>query len=200
MFVVFANDGNNLTFPIAFGMAVENNVFLMSLKECIGEGREIAFISNMYDGISSCVDNVFSDSYRGYTCNSVQNYLRTRVGSGRSLETLFLITLKSYTLSSFAQNFSRLSIDAREVLTNIGHPKWARAYFPNIRSNVLNMEVPQYFSVVSRDLGKIVRTTSSADISLNYRFKISSSKSSTSNVVSMRYGKTLERNVLSPYP
>nr|KAJ0221401.1 hypothetical protein LSAT_V11C200064910 [Lactuca sativa] len=154
MFVVVAKDGNNLTFSIAFGMAVENNMvsctwFLMRLKESLGQGREVAFISNMDDVVSSCVNNVFTDSYHGYTCQSVHKYLCIRVGSGRSLETLFWITSKSYTMSIFEQIFSRLSHDAREMLTNIGHPKWARAYFPIIRWNVLNMEIRQYFSVLS---------------------------------------------------
>nr|KAJ0216651.1 hypothetical protein LSAT_V11C300119800 [Lactuca sativa] len=154
MYVTVAKDGNNLTFPIAFGMAVENNMvsctwFLMRLKECLGQGKEVAFISNMDDIVSSCIDNVFTDSYHGYTCKSVHRYLRTRVGSGRSLKTLYWRTLKSYTMFIFEQNFSRLSRDAREVLTNIDHLKWARAYFLIIRWNVLHMEVPQYFSVLS---------------------------------------------------
>nr|KAJ0192438.1 hypothetical protein LSAT_V11C800395340 [Lactuca sativa] len=156
MFVVVAvaKYGNNLTIPIAFGMAVENNVVsstwsITRLKECLREGKEVVFISNMYDVVDSCIDNFFTDSYHGYTCTIVHKYLHTRVGSEKSIETLFWITLKSYTMSTFEQKFSRLCIDAREVLTNIGHPKWARAYFPDIRSNVLNMEVPQYFLVVS---------------------------------------------------
>nr|KAJ0212805.1 hypothetical protein LSAT_V11C400182880 [Lactuca sativa] len=124
MFVAVAKDGNNLTIHIAFGMAVEYNVvsytcFLMRLKECLEEGKEVAFISNMYDVVGSCVDNVFTDSYHGYTCTSVHKYLHTRVGSEKSMETLFWITLKSYTMSNFEQKFSRLRIDAREVLTNI---------------------------------------------------------------------------------
>nr|KAJ0212858.1 hypothetical protein LSAT_V11C400192710 [Lactuca sativa] len=72
MFVVVTKDGNNLNFPIAFGTAVENNLvsctwFLMRLKESLGQGREATFISNMDDVISSCVDNVFTNSYHGYT-------------------------------------------------------------------------------------------------------------------------------------
>nr|KAJ0222710.1 hypothetical protein LSAT_V11C200056380 [Lactuca sativa] len=149
MYVAVAKNGNNLTFPIAFGMVVENNMFLMWLKECLGQGKEVAFISNMDDIVSSHIDNVFTDSYHGYTYKSVHKYLRTRVGSGRSVETLYWRTLKSYTMSIFKQNFSRLSRDAREVLTNIGHPKWARSYFLIIRWNVLDMEVPQYFSELS---------------------------------------------------
>nr|KAJ0195919.1 hypothetical protein LSAT_V11C700368440 [Lactuca sativa] len=126
MFVAVAKDVNNLTFPIAFGMAFENNLvscnwFLMRLKEILRQGREVAFISNMEDVVSYCIDDVFTKSYHVYT---------------------------SYTMSIFEKKFPRLSRDAHEVLTNIGHLKWARAYFPIIRWNVLDMEVPQFFSVL----------------------------------------------------
>nr|KAJ0199358.1 hypothetical protein LSAT_V11C600317800 [Lactuca sativa] len=93
MFVIVAKDGNNLTFPIAFGMAVENNLFLMRLKESLGQGREVAFISNMDDVALKIIGNF--------------------------------------------------------VLDNIKILHYATAYFPIIRWNVLNMEVPQYFSVLS---------------------------------------------------
>nr|KAJ0220370.1 hypothetical protein LSAT_V11C200061490 [Lactuca sativa] len=172
MFVVVAKDGNNLSFPVAFGMVVENNLvsctwFLMRLKEIIGHGREVSFISNMDDVVSSCIDDVFTDSYHGYTCNSVHKYLCTRVGHGRSLETLLWITLKAYTRSIFEQSFARLSRDAREVLTDIGHPKWARAYFPIIRWNVLGMEVPQFFSVLSLNQRNVPIITLIEGIDLN---------------------------------
>nr|KAJ0221793.1 hypothetical protein LSAT_V11C200054970 [Lactuca sativa] len=137
MFVAVAKDGNNQTFPIAFSMAVENNLdnctcFLMSLKESFGNGREVAFISNMDDVVSSCINIVFTDSYHGYTCNSVHKYIRTRVSYGRSLDPLFWMTLKAYTMSIFEQNFARLSCDAHELLANISNLKWARDYVPNI--------------------------------------------------------------------
>nr|KAJ0227745.1 hypothetical protein LSAT_V11C100045380 [Lactuca sativa] len=115
MFVVVAKDGNNQNFHIPFGMAVENNLdcctwFLMRLKESLGKGREVVLKSNMDDVITSYINHVFIDSYHG-------------VGSGRSLQPLLWMTLKVYTMSIFEQKFSRLSCDAREVLTNIGHPK-----------------------------------------------------------------------------
>ncbi|CAI9268853.1 unnamed protein product [Lactuca saligna] len=51
MFVAVAMDGNNNTTPIAFGIGVTNNVnsctwFLMRLKDAIGEGSEVVFITD----------------------------------------------------------------------------------------------------------------------------------------------------------
>nr|KAJ0192053.1 hypothetical protein LSAT_V11C800407050 [Lactuca sativa] len=59
-------------------------------------------------------------------------YLRIRIGGNRQLEHLFFHAYKSYTLSDFQHIFCRLNHDACKVLANIGHAKWARAYFPNI--------------------------------------------------------------------
>ncbi|XP_052623728.1 uncharacterized protein LOC128129072 [Lactuca sativa] len=154
MFVAVAMDGNKNTTPIAFGIGVANNVnsctwFLMKLKDAIGEGREVAFITDMDDTISSYVGQVFLDAYHGYSSKSVLIYCRLRIGHSKNLDYLFFRPCKAYTTQDFQQSFSKLSDAAREVLTNIGNKKWARAYFPNIRWNVLNINIPEFLSVLS---------------------------------------------------
>nr|KAJ0189219.1 hypothetical protein LSAT_V11C800401270 [Lactuca sativa] len=68
MFVAVAMDGNNNTTAIAFSIRVANNVnsctwFLMRLKDAIGEGREVAFITNMDDTISSFVGQYIQQTF-----------------------------------------------------------------------------------------------------------------------------------------
>nr|KAJ0223717.1 hypothetical protein LSAT_V11C200068480 [Lactuca sativa] len=87
MFVAVAINGNNHTLPIAFGLAVENNLyyctwFLMRLKEALIQGREVLFITTMDDVVSSCIEHVFPDSYHGYTSKSALKYISTRGVSG----------------------------------------------------------------------------------------------------------------------
>ncbi|KAL7595891.1 hypothetical protein Lser_V15G30488 [Lactuca serriola] len=147
-------DGNNNTTPISFGIGVANNVnsctwFLMRLKDAIREGREVAFITNMDDTISSCVGQVFPDAYDGYSSKSVLIYCRLRIGQSTNLDYLFFRVCKAYTTQEFQQSFSKLSHAAREVLANIGNTKWAHAYFPNIRWNVLNINIPEFLLVLS---------------------------------------------------
>nr|KAJ0188150.1 hypothetical protein LSAT_V11C900472720 [Lactuca sativa] len=129
-------------------LRVENNLycctwFLMRLKETLKQDREISFITNMDDVVSSCIDHVFPDFYHGYTSKSVFKYMHTRGISDRTLEHFFWMTTNSYIVSNFEENFRWLNPDAREVLANIGHVKWAKAYFPNIRWNVINIDVPK---------------------------------------------------------
>nr|KAJ0188970.1 hypothetical protein LSAT_V11C800427210 [Lactuca sativa] len=102
MFVAVAIDENNQTLPIAFGMAEENNIdcctwFLMKLKE-------LSFVTN--------IDDVFLDSYHGYTGKSVFMYMRTRVGQNKTLEPLFWMTSNSYTMFDFEQKFHGITHNA----------------------------------------------------------------------------------------
>ena len=125
MFVAIAMDGNNNTTPIAFGIGVANNVnsctwFLMRLKDAIGEGREVAFITNMDDTISSFVGQVFPEAYHGYSSKSVLIYCRLRIGQSTNLDYLFFRACKAYTTQDFEKSFSKLSHASREVLSNIG--------------------------------------------------------------------------------
>nr|KAJ0210053.1 hypothetical protein LSAT_V11C400182870 [Lactuca sativa] len=154
MFVAIDMDGNNNTTPIAFGIVVANNVnpctcFLMRLKDAIREGREVAFITNMDDTISSFVGQVFHEAYHGYSSMSVLIYCRLRIGQSTNLDYSFFRACKAYTTQDFEKSFSKLSHVAREVLANIGKTKWSRAYFPNIRWNVLNINIPEFLLVLS---------------------------------------------------
>ncbi|KAL7608125.1 hypothetical protein Lser_V15G12923 [Lactuca serriola] len=149
-----AIDGNNNTTSIAFGVGVANSVnsytwFLMRLKDAIGAGTEVVLITNMGDTIASCIGQVFPDAYHGYSSNSVLNYCQLRIVQSRNLDYLFFHVCKAYITQDFQQTFSKLNHGAQEVLHNIGHMKWARAYFPNIRWNVLNIKIPEFLMVLS---------------------------------------------------
>nr|KAJ0209830.1 hypothetical protein LSAT_V11C400161980 [Lactuca sativa] len=139
--------------------------FVMRLREAPRHGREVSFITNIDDVVSSCIEHVCYDSYHGYTSKSVFKYMHTRGVSGRTLQSLFWMTSNSYTMSKFEENLCHLTPDAREVLTNIGHTKWARAYFPNIRWNVVNIDVPHFFvlSVNQRNVLIIMLTEAIRD-------------------------------------
>nr|KAJ0202187.1 hypothetical protein LSAT_V11C600317790 [Lactuca sativa] len=154
IFVAVAMDGNNNNTPIAFGIGVANNVnsctwFLMRLKDAIGEGREVSFITNMDDTISSFVGQVFPEAYHGYSSKSVLIYCRLRIGQSTNLEYLFFRACKAYTTQDVEKSFSKLSHVAREVLAKIRKTKWSRAYFPNICWNVLNNNIPEFLLVLS---------------------------------------------------
>nr|KAJ0203992.1 hypothetical protein LSAT_V11C500265100 [Lactuca sativa] len=138
--VVVAIDGNKLTIPIAFGLTMENNLycctwFLTRLTKALRLGRDVSFITNMG---SSCIEHVFPDSYQGI----LPKYMRTRGVSSGTLQSWLWMTSNSYIVSGFEENFRWLNIDAREVLANIGNAKWARANFPNICWNAVNIDIP----------------------------------------------------------
>nr|KAJ0185426.1 hypothetical protein LSAT_V11C900494620 [Lactuca sativa] len=119
---------------------MENNLYcctwlLIRLKEALRQGREVSFIVNMHDVVSSCIEHVFPYSYHGYTSKSVLKCI-----SGGTLQPLFWMTSNSYIVSDFEENSSRLTPDARQE----------RAYFLNICWNVFNIDVPQFFGVIGK--------------------------------------------------
>nr|KAJ0206877.1 hypothetical protein LSAT_V11C500248930 [Lactuca sativa] len=136
-----------VTLPIAFGMAMENNLdyctwFLTRLKEALGVAREVSLITNMDDVVSFCICHAFPYSHHGDTSKSVFMYMCIICISSRILEPLLWLASKSYTMCNFEQNVLQLTYDEHEVLVNIGYAKWARSYFPNIHWNVLNIDIP----------------------------------------------------------
>nr|KAJ0208732.1 hypothetical protein LSAT_V11C400170670 [Lactuca sativa] len=114
MFIAVAIDENNQTLLIGFGLVVENNIycctwFLMRLIEALRQGREVSFITNADDVISSCIEHVFPDSYNGYIYKSLF----------KTLQPLFWMTSNSYSVSDFEENFHQLTRDAHEVIANM---------------------------------------------------------------------------------
>lgn len=112
MFVAVAVIGNNNAITIEFSIDVEVNIesctwFLMRLNDDIREGREVTFVSNKDDVISSLIGHIFPASYHGYSCKSVFTYLHFRIGQNTHLEYLFFSVCKSYTMYAFQYTFSR---------------------------------------------------------------------------------------------
>nr|KAJ0225786.1 hypothetical protein LSAT_V11C100034400 [Lactuca sativa] len=113
MFIAVAMDGNNNTTPIAFGIGVANNVnsctwFLMRLKDAIGEGREVAFITDMDDTISSYVGQVFPDAYHGYSSKSVLIYCRLRIGHSKNLD--YILKVIHYNIQKLRMKSSHFGV------------------------------------------------------------------------------------------
>nr|KAJ0221734.1 hypothetical protein LSAT_V11C200083050 [Lactuca sativa] len=107
MFVAVVIDRNNQTLPIAFGLVVENNLyyytwFLMRLKEALTQGKEVVFITNMDNVISSCIEHVF--------LILIMSILL------KNITTLFWMISNSNTMSDFEENFCRLTPDAHSTL------------------------------------------------------------------------------------
>nr|KAJ0212452.1 hypothetical protein LSAT_V11C400194230 [Lactuca sativa] len=80
--------------PIGFGLAVENNLdcctwFLMRLKESLEEAREVSFITNIDDVVSSCIDHVFPNLYHVYNSKTMLIYMHTRGVTRKTFEPLF---------------------------------------------------------------------------------------------------------------
>ena len=71
--VVVGMDGNNQIIPIATGVSQgETNEswtwFLSKLKECIGEVKDLAIISDRHPAIAHACSTVFPNAFHGFCC------------------------------------------------------------------------------------------------------------------------------------
>nr|KAJ0194980.1 hypothetical protein LSAT_V11C700351690 [Lactuca sativa] len=129
MFIAVAINENNQTLNIAFVLVVENNLYC-----CIWFVIRLRKALRQDNVVSSCIEHVFPK----FLSLCVQVYVHKR----RLWQNITTFVLDDIQL--IYQNFRRLTPDAREMLANIGHAKWERAYFPNIRWNVVNINVPLF--------------------------------------------------------
>lgn len=75
MSIEVAIKGNNRTKSIMFCLGVTNNInscvwFLMRLNEALRDAKQVLFITNIDDIITSFLGQVFPDSYHGYYCKT----------------------------------------------------------------------------------------------------------------------------------
>lgn len=92
------------------------------------------------DDVIIFLGHVFLDIYHEYCYKSVDNVVRCRAGWNTIFNHLFWQTCKSYIISDYNKTFVNCHVVCI-WLANINHAKWERSYFPNIRWNLLNMDM-----------------------------------------------------------
>ncbi|KAL4591138.1 hypothetical protein LXL04_004088 [Taraxacum kok-saghyz] len=143
MFTAFAVDGSRQPLPVAYGFWLRENVrswtwFLTMLKECMRDARELCF----------------PNSYRGYCCDNVSMILKSRCRPNATQVAISVVAFEHH----YERLKNALPSQAR-WLDNIGHDKWARAYFPYIRFNVMVATIPDALSLLLLDEENVPITT-----------------------------------------
>ncbi|KAL4579914.1 hypothetical protein LXL04_016084 [Taraxacum kok-saghyz] len=159
MFTAVVVDGNRQPLLVAYGFGVRENVrtwtwFLTMLKDCMRDAREVAFISNVSNCMNSALHSVLPNSYHGYCCDNVSMILKSRCRPNATQVVLFWRAFKADYVLAFEHHYERLQNalpSQARWLDNIGRDKWARAYFPCIRFNVMVATIPDVISLLLFD-------------------------------------------------
>lgn len=108
--------------------------FLQRLKECTGDGSEVAFISDMPNSIKLTLSIFYPDSYHRYCCMNIVQILEARIGRNRIVEGCFEKHAKSITCLIFSRpqhaNNNQSNKNALTLLDNIAIAKWGKFFFP----------------------------------------------------------------------
>ncbi|XP_035838230.1 uncharacterized protein LOC118485846 [Helianthus annuus] len=128
LFLAVGMDGNNQILPIAYGIGKSEDGeswtwFLSKLRDRVGEITDMAIISNRANSIHV------------------------------EYEALWWKTCKSYWMSDFNESFNALCLAVpriRQVLTNIGFGRWARAHCPSNRYHYMTSNSAESINSLSR--------------------------------------------------
>lgn len=158
MLLAVAMDGNNQIMPLAYGIckseSLENwSLFLLRLRDCIGDSEHLTFISDRAQAIATSIANIFPNASHGICCYHLYCNLRTKFGRGRKLKTLFYKAAKAYTEAEFLQLFENIKqtrLAAWQYLVEADPNKWSRAYFTGNRYNMMTSNSAESINALSR--------------------------------------------------
>ncbi|XP_022042361.1 uncharacterized protein LOC110945030 [Helianthus annuus] len=156
--VVWGIDGNNHILPLAYGIGKSEDGeswtwFLSKLRDCVGEIADMAIISDRANSIHVGVRNVFPRVYHRLCCRHLMMNLRLPSSKKKEYEALWWKTCKSYRMSDFNESFNALCLAVpriRQVLTNIGFGRWARAHCPGNRYHYMTSNSAECINSLSR--------------------------------------------------
>ena len=104
--------------------------------------------------MNSALHDVFPNSYHGYCCENMSMILKSRCRPNATQLALFWRACKAGSVLAFEQHYERLknALPSQATwLDNIDRDKWALAYFPCIRFNVLVATFPDVISLLLFD-------------------------------------------------
>nr|KAJ0226363.1 hypothetical protein LSAT_V11C100014900 [Lactuca sativa] len=121
MFIAVVIDEKTQTLPTIFYLGMTNNIdyciwFLMRLKEALRDAREVSFIINMDNVITSSLGQLFPNFYHVYCCKCLALHLLTIV-----VETEHLNICSSVHANHILQTLFRLTPNACEVPANTSY-------------------------------------------------------------------------------
>ncbi|KAJ9535729.1 hypothetical protein OSB04_un001121 [Centaurea solstitialis] len=158
MFLVVAMDGNNNIVPVAFRVgrsetADEWTWFLNRLKECIGEPRDLVFMSDRAASINATISAIFPIAYHALCCRHLVMNVRSRAPLIKTYKTPYWKACKAYTTLVFDRmmNILRVTVPAgAQLMEEVGVERWSRVHFPAQRFNIMTSKSAESINAMSR--------------------------------------------------
>ncbi|KAJ9536566.1 hypothetical protein OSB04_un000265 [Centaurea solstitialis] len=158
MFLVVAMDGNNNIVPVALGVgrsetADEWTWFLNKLKTCIGEPRELVFMSDRAASINTAITAIFPNAHHALCCRHLVMNVRSRAPRIKQFKTPYWKACKAYTTPVFDRMMNILQVvvpEGAQLMQEVGVERWSRAHFPAQRFNIMTSNSAESINALSR--------------------------------------------------
>ncbi|KAJ9535559.1 hypothetical protein OSB04_un001304 [Centaurea solstitialis] len=163
MFLVVAMDGNNNIVPVALGVgrsetADEWTWFLNKLKTCIGEPRELLFMSDRAASINVAITAIFPNAHHALCCRHLVMNVRSRAPRIKQFKTPYWKACKAYTTRVFDRMMNILQVvvpEGAQLMQEVGVERWSRAHFPAQRFNIMTSNSAESINALSRNARKL---------------------------------------------
>ena len=111
----------------------------------------MAIISDRHVNIFSALAEVFPGVHHGYCCHHLHYNMRSKYKKNAKVAWMYWKAAKAYTEFEFQQvmkSLSRVHLEAAAYLCEVGFDRWARAYFPGHRYNVMTTNIAESFNAL----------------------------------------------------
>ncbi|XP_020410860.1 uncharacterized protein LOC109946689 [Prunus persica] len=162
LFVATCKDGNNHTYPVAFGVGdSENdaswNWFLTKLRGAIGDINDLVFISDRHESIRKAISTIFPDAHHGACIFHISQNLKSHFKHERA-HSLYFKAAKAYLVHEFDRLMVQIfNVDSKvgDYLNSAGYEKWAHAHFNGKRYNLMTTNIAECLNSITRDARKL---------------------------------------------
>ncbi|KAJ9542643.1 hypothetical protein OSB04_029149 [Centaurea solstitialis] len=163
MFLVVAMDGNNNIVPVALGVGRSETAdewiwFLNKLKTCIGEPRELVFMSDRAASINAAITAIFPNAHHALCCRHLVMNVRSRAPRIKQFKTPYWKACKAYTTRVFNRMMNILQVvvpEGAQLMQEVGVERWSRAHFPAQRFNIMTSNSAESINALSRNARKL---------------------------------------------
>ncbi|KAK3199041.1 hypothetical protein Dsin_022456 [Dipteronia sinensis] len=151
LFMAVCMDGNDQIFPLAFGVGdSETNEawewFLTRLHCVVDEVDDLVIISDRKNSIITGVEKVVPNSLHGACAVHLKRNMLRRYGKNKVLKDIFIKAVNVYRVNKFTrcmEQFANINSEAAMYVTGVGFERWARAYSPRKRYNIMSSNIAE---------------------------------------------------------
>ncbi|KAA0062580.1 MuDRA-like transposase [Cucumis melo var. makuwa] len=158
LIVAVCLDGNNQTYPLAFGVVdreTDDSIqwFLEKLKGAIGEVPNLGFVTDRKTCFAKGISSVFPSAFHGLCVQHLSQNLHDKYKND-TVATLFYNASRTYRESTFVEAWRHLLAfpnGSGKYLNDVGIARWSRVHCPGRRYNMMTINIAESMNSILKE-------------------------------------------------